>query len=94
MTEKQVNCFKCGGDGHIARNCPQCILPSKQPTMPATTVENQDTSQEIALRPNKKPIGLPDNKITTTNVQIPNASIVEGMVIWPETVAKVKISSM
>ena len=26
MTDRQVNCFKCGGDGHFARNCPQSTL--------------------------------------------------------------------
>jgi hypothetical protein len=89
MSERQVNCFKCGGDGHISRNCPQCIHIPIQPPILATTAENQDTSPEIALRPNKKPTGLPDKTTTTTNAQIPSASTAEDTDTWPVIVEKV-----
>ena len=82
MTERQANCFKCGGDGHIARNCPQCIHSLIQPPMPATTAENQATSLGNALRPNKKTPDLLDKTTITTNAQIPSASTVEATDIW------------
>lgn len=89
MTERQVNCYKCGADGHIARACPQCTKHITQPIMPATTVENQAISPKTAQRPNKKTTDLPDSRITTTNAQIPSASTAEATDIWPAIAEKV-----
>lgn len=91
MTERQLNCFKCGGDGHIVRNCPQCIHFIIQPPMPATTAENQDTSPESALRQNKNTTDLPDKTTTTTNAQIPSASTAEDTDTWPVIAEKVTL---
>ena len=56
MSERPVNCFKCGGDGHYARNCPQSKKPlmqiSNQQAL-ATTAENRDIFRGSAPSPER-----------------------------------------
>ena len=99
MSERPVNCFRCGGDGHYARNCPQCTYINTQPTIPATIVHNLDTSPEIALKNSNK---LPreeekEEKEGTEEIEEmkdvpkPSATAVEDTDIWQETALQVRI---
>jgi len=54
MAEKGINCFKCGGDGHFARNCPQSNSLLTQTTIPATTAQLPAISLVIAPRRNRR----------------------------------------
>ena len=64
MTDKPVNCFKCGGDGHFARNCPQGNIYLKQPAKTAITATNQVISLVIAQKNQNKitEIGVEEDK--------------------------------
>lgn len=50
--ERAINCFKCGGDGHFARNCPQSTILTIQIALeaaPATIAAKLVTSLGSAL---------------------------------------------
>ena len=51
MTDRPVNCFKCGGDGHFARNCPQStsILSETKITLEMLTFASIAKSLGISL---------------------------------------------
>lgn len=87
MSDRPINCFRCGADGHFARNCTQCTLYNTQPTTLATTADNQDTSQEIAPKPKLKKTTT--TTITDLNVKPPNVTTVVVSDTSPETAAQV-----
>ena len=95
MTEKPVNCFRCGGDGHYARNCPQCTYLITQPTILATIVDNLDTSPETALKSSNK-LPREEEKEGTEEIEEmkdvpkPSATAVEVTDIWQETALQVR----
>ena len=94
MTDKPVNCFRCGGDGHYARNCPQCTSTLTQPTTPVTIVDNPDTSPETAPKSKKTPPEEEEeeaDKEKERAVLKPNATAVEGTDIWQEIVLQVRV---
>lgn len=54
MAEKGINCFKCGGDGHFARNCPQSNPFLTQTTILATTAESPGISLVTVPKKSKR----------------------------------------
>ena len=54
MAEKGTNCFKCGGDGHFARKCPQSNPFLTQTTILATTAESPGISLVIVPKKSKR----------------------------------------
>ncbi len=53
MSDRAVACFRCGGEGHISRNCTQCTTLVIQLATLAITAVRQDTSQENVLNKDK-----------------------------------------